>query len=104
MGRKEGLVADSHCVLSEVGIGADCPERTRKPFLLPPSLGCARVQRSGFPRGLLGSRSWPDVSELLPSAWIHSTPRLLFIVSFNHCLGNGSLESQSALPKVVGLS
>lgn len=88
MERKEGLVANSHCLLSEVGIRADCPERIRKPFLSPPSLCCPRVPRSVFPRGLHVSR-------------IHSAPRLLFIVSFNHSLEKEAWRAEVPCPKLL---
>lgn len=94
MERKEGLVANSHCLLSEVGIGADCPEWIRKPFLPPPSLRCPRVPRSVFPRGL-------HVSEALPSARIHRAPRLLFIVSFNHSLEKEAWRAEVSCPKLL---
>lgn len=64
------MVANIHCLLSEVRIGAGAPELIRKPFLPPASLGCAHVLCSYYPVVTIASaaEAAPDVYEPLSGA------------------------------------
>ena len=81
------VVADTHLLLSEMGVGAGSSELMQKPFLLPASLGCA----TWAPCDLMvpvASAAAPSVCEVLRSARCSSAPHVSSTVSFNHSVRN----------------